>query len=118
MTQQIIPGFSFQLALRNYAQWKDGTQSFPFSSYTLDARGYAPILEELGRGIPEEKLHLNSRVVNIDYRGGFGSFFSFDYFCFQDRTFNCGCSEEREKKWENMDKECGRICPTILILSS
>lgn len=58
-----------KLALRNYAQWKDGTQSFPFSSYTLDARGYAPILEELGRGIPEEKLHLNSRVVNIDYRG-------------------------------------------------
>ncbi|KAL7079694.1 hypothetical protein ACQ4LE_001581 [Meloidogyne hapla] len=58
-----------RLAVHNYAQWKDGSDSFPFGSYTLDSRGYTPILAELAEKVPTNKLNLNSRVVQIDYRG-------------------------------------------------
>jgi hypothetical protein len=57
------------LAIHNYAQWKDGSQSFPFASFTLDSRGYAPILSELAERVPKNKLFLNRRVMKIDYRG-------------------------------------------------
>jgi hypothetical protein len=60
------------LALHNYAQWNDKAHqsSFgSFGSFMLDARGYAPILENLAKKIPSEKLHLGSRVLNIDYSG-------------------------------------------------
>uniref|UniRef100_A0A915LM99 Uncharacterized protein n=1 Tax=Meloidogyne javanica TaxID=6303 RepID=A0A915LM99_MELJA len=58
-----------KLALHNYVKWKDGSKSFPFSSFTLNSRGYAPILAELVETVPVNKLNLNSRVVQIDYRG-------------------------------------------------
>nr|CAD2159628.1 unnamed protein product [Meloidogyne enterolobii] len=58
-----------KLALHNYVKWKDGSKSFPFSSFTLNSRGYAPILAELVENVPVNKLNLNSRVVQIDYRG-------------------------------------------------
>ena len=58
-----------KLAIHNYAQWKDGSQSFPFGSYTLNSRGYAPILAELAERVPINKLNFNTRVVQIDYKG-------------------------------------------------
>ncbi|KAI6190411.1 Spermine oxidase [Aphelenchoides bicaudatus] len=55
-----------KLSLRNFAIWDDRTED-KASSYTLDKRGYAPILEELSQNLPS--VHLNSKIALIDYSG-------------------------------------------------
>ncbi|KAF7632267.1 G_PROTEIN_RECEP_F1_2 domain-containing protein [Meloidogyne graminicola] len=57
-----------KLAVHNYAQWKDGSQSFPFNSYTLNSLGYQPILAELSTLLPKNKLNLNTLITQIDYK--------------------------------------------------
>ncbi|EGT39099.1 hypothetical protein CAEBREN_17425 [Caenorhabditis brenneri] len=67
----------FQLCLKNFDIWDSGMDVDVEA--TLNQNGFKSILDELASKVPQNKIKLSSKVVNIDYSGIQPSTYNFQF---------------------------------------